>query len=175
MYDDIRRVKMGTRGNKATVERFDWLTGACELDALDAICTPDMVNHALAMHRPPGLAGTKQFLAESQRDPANAAWRRSMIVDQQLVTVAEGEYVIQLGKRAGTWPGGRFRGIDIPRGAYEYDVAFMYRFREGRIAERWAVRDDLGMILQLTNASPQSVIDGSTQTETAPTREGGAR
>jgi hypothetical protein len=49
---------MGIRENKATVERFDRLTGASELDPLDEICTPDMVNHALALHRPPGLAGT---------------------------------------------------------------------------------------------------------------------
>jgi predicted ester cyclase len=28
-------------------------------------------------------------------------------------------------------------------------VAFMYRFVDGRIAERWAVRDDLGMMIQL--------------------------
>ena len=81
-----------------------------------------------------------------------------MMFDQRVVTVAEGDYVIQLGKRAGTWPGGCFRGIDIPGGDYEYDVAFMYRFREGRIAERWAVRDDLEMILQLTNASPKASL-----------------
>lgn len=82
---------MGIRENKANVERCDRLTGACKLEALDEICTPDMVNHALASHRPPGLAGTKQFLAESESDPVKAA------------------------------------------------------FRGGRIAERWAVRDDLGM------------------------------
>jgi SnoaL-like protein len=166
---------MGIRENKATVERFDRLTGACELDALDEICTSDMVNHALASHRPPGLAGTKQFLAESQGDPGKAAWRRAMMFDQRVVTVAEGDYVIQLGRRAGTWPGGCFRGIDLPGGDYEYDVAFMYRLCEGRIAERWAVRDDLEMILQLTNASPQSVVDGAARTETAPTRDGDAR
>jgi ketosteroid isomerase-like protein len=166
---------MGIEENKATVERFDRLTGACELDALDELCTPDMVNHALAAHRPPGLAGTKQFLAESDSNPGKAAWRRSLMFDQRVVTVAQGEYVIQLGTRAGRWPGGRFRGIEIPGGDYEYDVAFMYRFRDGRIAERWAVRDDLGMILQLTNASPQSVIEEAARTERAPTRDKGAR
>ena len=46
-------------------------------------------------------------------------------------------------------PGGGFRGYEIPAGAYTYDVAFMYRFEHGRIAERWAVRDDLSMIQQL--------------------------
>jgi predicted ester cyclase len=95
--------------------------------------------------------------------------------DHQVVTVAEGEYVIQLGTRSGRWRGGRFRGIDIPGGHYRYDVAFMYRLRDGRIAERWAPRDDLGMILQLTNVSPQSAIDEAARTETAPTRDGGAR
>jgi ketosteroid isomerase-like protein len=166
---------MGIRENKAIVERFDRLTGACELDGLDQLCTPEMVNHALATHRPPGLAGTKQFLAESESDPGKAAWRRSLMFAQRVVTVAEGEYVTQLGTRAGRWPGGRFRGIEIPGGDYEYEVAFMYRLRDGRIAERWAVRDDLGMILQLTNAAPQSVIDAVAQTETAPTRAGGRR
>jgi predicted ester cyclase len=165
---------MGIRENKATVERFDRLTGACELGALDDICTPDMVNHALASHRPPGLAGTKQFLAESESDAGKAAWRRSLMFDQRLVTVAEGEYVTQLGTRAGRWPGGRFRGIEIPGGHYEYGVAFMYRFRDGRIAERWAVRDDLGMILQLTNASPQSVLQRAAQTDSATAGDGGA-
>jgi len=87
---------MGIHENKATVERFDELTGAAELDALDEICTADMVNHALASHRPAGLAGTKQFLAESQDDAGHAAWRRSMIFEQRVVTVAEGDYVIHL-------------------------------------------------------------------------------
>jgi hypothetical protein len=159
---------MGTEENKATLERFDRLTGACELDALDEICTPDMMNHALASHRPPGLLGTKQFLAESAGDQRKAAWRRSMIFDQQVVTVGEGDYVTQFGKRAGTWPGGRFRGVDIPAGDYEYNVAFMYRFREGRIAERWALRDDLGMILQLTTGSPRNLIQSAARMTTTP-------
>jgi hypothetical protein len=138
--------------NKATLRRFDLITTAGDLYALDEICTHDMLNHALARHRGRGLEGTKQFLRECQLDVGRAAWMRSMISDQQVVTIGEGDYVIQYGTRAGTWPGGRFRGIDVRAGAYRYDVAFMYRFDRGRIAERWAVRDDLGMILQLNGA-----------------------
>jgi predicted ester cyclase len=37
----------------------------------------------------------------------------------------------------------------MPSGSYARDVAFMYRLIDGRIAERWAVRDDLGLMLQL--------------------------
>jgi hypothetical protein len=140
---------MGIHENKATVTRFDRLTAALELDALDEICTPNMINHALASQRLAGLEGTKQFLRECQLDPGKAAWMRAMMSGQQLVTIAEGDYVIQFGSRAGSWPGGRFRGFDIPAGEYEWDVAFMYRFKDGSIAERWAVRDDLAMIEQL--------------------------
>lgn len=144
---------MGIHENKSTIERFDRLTAACDPDALDEICTLDMINHALASHRRAGLEGTKQFLRECKVDPGKAAWMQAMMSGQQLVTIAEGDYVIQFGRRAGRWPGGRFRGFDIPVGEYEYDVAFMYRFQGGSIAERWAVRDDLAMIEQL-GASP---------------------
>lgn len=147
---------MGIHENKATVERFDQLTAVCELDALDEICTADMVNHALASHRRAGLDGTKQFLRESAQDPGKATWLRAMLVDQDVITIAEGNYVVQFGQRRGAWPGGRFRGIDIHAGDYTYDVAFMYRFKNGRIAERWAVRDDLAMILQLNGNLSQT-------------------
>ena len=74
---------------------------------------------------------------------------RAMMADQSVVTIAEADYVVQFGRRTGTWPGGHFRGAEIPAGDYAYDVAFMYRLQDGRIAERWAVRDDLAMIQQL--------------------------
>lgn len=150
---------MGVSEHKATLERFDRLTADGELDMLDEVCTPGMVNHALASHRTPGLEGTKEFLRECRLDPGKAAWRHSMILDQQVVTIGEGDYVIQYGTRSGTRPGGRFRGIDVRPGDYEYDVAFMYRFERGRITERWAVRDDLAMIQQLngTSSTPPSV------------------
>lgn len=134
---------------KRTIERFDLITAACEADALDDICTPGMTNHALGSHRSAGLEGTKEFLNECRRAPGKAEWMRTMMSEQDLVMVAEGHYVVQFGRRTGTWPGGSFRGIEIPTGRYEYDVAFMYRFQDGRVAERWAVRDDLAMIEQL--------------------------
>ena len=143
---------MGIHENKATVNRFDRLTAALELDALDEICTPDMINHALASHRRAGLDGTKQFLRECREDPRKAAWMRALHGERNLIAIAEGDYVIQYGKITSTWPGNQFRGYDIPSGDYQCDVAFMYRFQNGRIAERWAVRDDLAMIQQLAGA-----------------------
>ncbi|MEU4292751.1 ester cyclase [Kribbella sp. NPDC026596] len=65
------------------------------------------------------------------------------------MVVAEGDYVVEFGVRAGNWPSGPFRGIDVPGGPYERGAAFMYRILDGRLAERWAIRDDLGLMLQL--------------------------
>jgi predicted ester cyclase len=138
--------------NKQTLERFDRLVEACDADQLDEICTPDMTNHALASHRARGLEGTKQFLRECREDPRKAAWMRALHGERNLLTIGEGDYVVQYGKVTSRWPGNRFRGYDIPPGDYQCDVAFMYRFHNGRIAERWAVRDDLAMIQQLAGA-----------------------
>ena len=127
--------------NKIVVERFDTLVNGGDLDQLDELCTPDVVNHALAPSRPSGLAGTREFLAGAARFRSDR-W-------QHLVVIAEDDYVVQHGVRGGTWPGGPFLGIDAPSGPYAREVAFIYRLAQGRIAERWAVRDDLGMLRQL--------------------------
>ena len=147
---------MSIDANKQALERFDRLAEGCEAEQLDQICTPDLTNHTLGSHRPAGLEGTKEFLRECRQEPGRAAWMRTMVGQGELVMIAEGDYVIQFGKRAGTWPGGQFRGFDIPAGDYEYDVAFMYRFEDGRIAERWALRDDLAMVTQLAGTPAQA-------------------
>ncbi|MCW2758375.1 MAG: hypothetical protein JWO46_2121, partial [Nocardioidaceae bacterium] len=106
-------------------------------------CTPDMVNHALAPDRPKGLAGTREFLASAgHRNFADHTW-------DELTVVAEGPYVVQFGKRGGRWPGGSFLGVEASAGPYSRDFMAAYRFTGGRIAERWAIRDDLGMLRQL--------------------------
>ena len=68
---------------------------------------------------------------------------------RELVVVADDEHVAQYGVRHGRWHGGRFMGIEASPGDYSRAFAAMYRFENGRIAERWAVRDDLTMLRQL--------------------------
>lgn len=136
----------GVAENKAVVERFDALVNCAELDELDVLCTPDIVNHALAPGRPAGLAGTREFLSTARKFRSDD-WR-------ELTVVAEGNYVVQYGVRQGRWPGGSFLGVEALAGPYARGVAFMYRLVDGRIAERWAVRDDLGMLRQLGALPP---------------------
>lgn len=142
----------GIEQNRHAVERFDALLNVEDPTGLDALCTPDMVNHALAPGRPPGLAGTREFLATDGKRFRSDRWR-------DLVVVAEGDFVVQYGSRGGHWPGGRLLGIELAAGEYLRDVAFMYRLRDGRISERWAIRDDLTMMRQL-GADPTGADGG---------------
>jgi predicted ester cyclase len=134
---------MGVEENKAVVREFDEIgNGGGDLARLDLLCDVDMVNHALAAGRPQGLAGTREFLTAARRHQHPGRWVESFLV-------AEGDLVVQFGRRELEWPGGVFRGFVVPAGRCARDVAFAYRFREGRIVERWAIRDDLAMLQQL--------------------------
>jgi hypothetical protein len=148
---------MDVERNKAVVQRFDDVITEGDIDELDELCTPGLVNHALAASRPAGLAGTKEFLTGQsaasgrrggRRDPHASRWA-------SLSVIAENDLVVQYGIREGDWPGGSSRGFEIPSGRYTREAAFMYRLVDFRIAERWAIRDDLGMMLQLGALSPQ--------------------
>jgi predicted ester cyclase len=134
---------LSTEHNRKVLQRFDALLGADDLSELDELCTPGMVNHALAPDRPAGLAGTREFLqTQGRHQITDIQW-----VD--LTVVAEGDYVVQFGRQSGKWAGGEFMGIWAGPGSYLRDFAAMYRFQDGKIAERWVVRDDLGMLKQL--------------------------
>src|SRR5687767_3859618 len=101
---------MNEERNKAVVARFDELgNGIGDLATLDELCTPDMVNHALAASAAPGLEGTRNFLRKAQRHTHPARWVESHIV-------ASGDYVVQFGVREQEWLGGPFRGYDFPAG-----------------------------------------------------------
>jgi len=134
---------MDVAHNKAVVAQFDELGNkGGDLALLDTLCTPDMVNHALGPGRPQGLEGTREFLRGARRDTHGGRWLHSIVV-------AEGDMVVQFGSRELTWPGGSFLGFKAPPGTVTRDVAFAYRLVDGRIAERWAIRDDLSMLVQL--------------------------
>jgi predicted ester cyclase len=140
---------MGSETSKAIVERFDAILNNRDLDQLDELCSPGMVNHALAPSRPAGLEGTRQWLETEGRNFQSFTWK-------ELFVVAEDDLVVQFGVRGHDWPGGRFRGFDVPSGHCERGTAFMYRVAEGRIVERWAVNDLLAMLLQLGAISAPS-------------------
>lgn len=129
--------------NKAVVSEFDDLGNrGGDLSRLPQLCTPDIVNHSLAPDRRAGIEGTRDFFRSARRDVHGAAWIDSIVVGER-------DMVVQFGKRSLEWPGGRFMGFQAPPGIATRDVMFAYRLVDGRIAERWAIRDDLSMLVQL--------------------------
>jgi predicted ester cyclase len=126
----------------AVADQFEKITDARDVDSLETVCRPDLVNHALARSRTPGLAGTREYLASPLADRFNEVWRERRVI-------TDGEYVVHHGIRTGHWPGGDFLGTYAPSGDFAREVVFMYRVSDGKLAERWAIRDDLGFLRQL--------------------------
>jgi steroid delta-isomerase-like uncharacterized protein len=134
---------LSAAGNKALIRRFYeevWNRG--NVDVCDDVFAPDYVRHDL---RPtdaePGPEGQKQI----------ATRFRSAFPDLQFeveILVAEGDYVVGAwtaeGTHLGSWgmvePSGRrarLSGVNI------------FRFENGKVAEIWNHRDDLGLREQL--------------------------
>lgn len=144
---DIRRV----------VETFDRAVETGDLVAIDAVCHPDMITHSLGPNMPQGIEGIREFVSRRKTTGGVGAW-------EHVVVVSQGDYVIQFGTRTWDWPGGKFRGFDVPPGHFIRDCAFMFRVRDGLITDRWAIRDDLAMMAQLgavTPARPHEVMHGT--------------
>lgn len=142
---------MEAQRNKDVVRQFEEMVCSGAVDQLDELCTPDMVNHSLAPGRPSGIEGTRQLLNEVRFSGRAGRWLHSVVV-------AENDMVVQFGVRAAEWTGSAFRGFSTPSGQYTADAAFVYRLVDGRIAERWAVRDDLAMLIQLGALTPSPVM-----------------
>lgn len=106
---------------------------------------------------PQGIEGIRRFTANRKATDGVGTW-------EEVVSVAEGEYVVQFGTRSFDRPGGPFRGFDVPQGHFRRDCAFMSRVQDGLITDRWAIRDDLAMMVQLgavTSPRPEELMDGT--------------
>jgi predicted ester cyclase len=135
---------MGVEENKAIVRRFlDEVVGGGDFDVLSELCTADAINHAAAPERQHGMENIRTVIEFTRRAQPDRRW-----VEQH--TVAEGDLVVVYGRRDGTWSGSSLRGIETPSsGPVSVELAHMFRLRDGKIAEHWAVRDELGMMQQL--------------------------
>jgi predicted ester cyclase len=140
---------MTTEENKAIVRRwFEEVIGQGRVEVIDEILTPDSVNHAAAAGRPQGIEGAKEVVGFTKRTQPDQTWTSQRMI-------AEGDYVVVHGVREGTWQAESFRGVPTPTGKrVAVELVHIFRLEDGKIAEHWAVRDDLGMMQQL-GALPQ--------------------
>jgi steroid delta-isomerase-like uncharacterized protein len=127
--------------NKHVSRRFTELFGTDDGSLADALFTEDVVFHGLQGGDLHGIEATKAFIAAYRTAFPDA---RSTVEDQ----VAEGEKVVTRWRARGTHTG--VLGELPPTGrAFDVGGITIERIVDGRIAEVWVARDELGMLHQL--------------------------
>lgn len=110
--------------------------------AVTALTSQRFVNHEAPPGTPPGPVSVTMFMRMLNDAFAEQKWT----IHQ---TVTEGDRVVihctHSGRHVGDW-----FGIPATGRRFAYQQMHMLRFEEGLAVERWAVRDDAGMIRQLT-------------------------
>jgi predicted ester cyclase len=129
--------------NRRVIERF--IEGVLEdrLEVMDELCDPALINHAAAPQAREGIEGMKRVIGFSRAAMPDQRW-----TDQ--VLIANDEYVVVRAIRESTWSADSFRGIPTPQGVRTaVEMVHIWKLADGKIVEHWAVRDDLGLMLQL--------------------------
>ena len=144
-------------GNKAVVLRYvEEVWNEHDLDAIDGLVWPDYLNHA---------ATTEEY----RRGGARRVWEwiLSVFPDHRFEVedaAADGETVAVRGTMTATQEG-ELMGIAPTGKPVAAQQSHWFRVVDGKIAEHWAVRDDLGMLQQL-GVIPEPAQPG----EAGPTR-----
>jgi predicted ester cyclase len=132
---------MAPEANRAVVLRYvDKVWNRHDLDAIDGLVSPDYVNHA---------ATTEEYRHGGGRQIWE--WILSVFPDHRFDVehiAADGDTVAVLGMMVGTHEG-ELMGIAPTGRRVVARQSHWFRVAEGRVAEHWAVRDDLGMLQQL--------------------------
>ena len=142
---------------RLVVEALDRAVATGDIAALDTICHPDMITHSFGPTMPQGIGGIGSSLAAVKRQAGAAVGNMSSLSPKASMSCSSGT-------RSFDWPGGPFRGFDVPSGHLTYDCAFMFRVRDGLITDRWAIRDDLALMVQLGAVAadrPNEVMQGT--------------
>ena len=132
---------MAPEASRAVVLRYvDEVWNRHDLDAIDGLVSPDYANHA---------ATTEEYRHGGGRQIWE--WILSVFPDHRFDVehiAADGDTVAVLGTMGGTHEG-ELMGIAPTGRRVVARQSHWFRVSEGRVAEHWAVRDDLGMLQQL--------------------------
>jgi len=137
-----RRTPSGKERNKAIIRRLiEDVYNQGNLDVLDALVAADVFNHAAVPEHQHGIAGFKHVME----------WVREFSSDVHYDIediIAEGDKVGVRMTQSGTHTG-TVRGIPPTGKSFSVDYVHWFRLADGKVAEMWAVRDDLTRQQQL--------------------------
>lgn len=139
---------MPAEENKATVRRFvDEAFNRRNMDILDELVTPESFNHEA--YNPEWQRGGDGYKRTFE-------WLLSAFPDFRFDVddmVAEGDMVAARVTMSGTHEG-EFVGIPATERRFSVHQIHWFRLDDGKLVERWAVRDDMGMMRQLGVVTP---------------------
>ena len=127
--------------NIAAQQRMGEAINAGDLDALDEVMSPDVVDHDPAPDHPAGTQGFKEFFTTMR-----TAFPDLHVDVEHLV--ADDENVAFAYRITGTHQG-EFQGIAPTGQRVDARGVQISRFVDGRITERWGSSDEAGIIKQL--------------------------
>lgn len=127
--------------NIAAQQRMGEAINAGNLDALDEVMSPDVVDHDPAPDQPAGTQGFKEFFTTMR-----TAFPDLHVDVEHLV--ADDENVAFAYRITGTHEG-EFQGIAPTGQRVDARGVQISRFVDGRITERWGSSDEAGIIKQL--------------------------
>src|SRR4051794_6380825 len=140
---------------KNTTDMIVRLLAAGEEELATRLIHPSFVNHEADPERREGPAGVV----------ATSRWLRSCFgglsyeIDQVLV---DGDMSAAFVTMTGTHEGGLPPGAPATHMPFAVKHVHLFRFAaDGRVVEHSAVRDDLGMVMQLGLLAPPAAIEGS--------------
>ncbi len=142
-----------TEDNKALNRRFvEEVINQGNLDAIDELIDPGVVDHSVPAGFPTGREGAKQF----------AAMMRSAFPDLHHTIedmIAEGDKVVMRSTWSGTHQG-EFMGIPATGKRVTVSAIDISRVADGRIVEHWEQSDALGLMQQLGVVPPPEQTSG---------------
>jgi len=128
--------------NEAVVQAFydQWSAGDVDFDGL---FHADVTNHQPDREPETGIESFRRAIEGVMGAVPDSTWTT-------LHMFSDGDYVVCHNRWSGTYGGSVFRGLPTDAGKrFSVEHMHIYRLSEGKIAEHWVVRDDLGMMLQL--------------------------
>lgn len=128
--------------NKALVRRvYEQVWNNKDLDALDELFAPDIVNHEAPPGLPPGIEGSKAYLGMFM----SAFPDTQMTIEDQ---IAEGDKVLTRWTATGTHTG-ELMGIPATGKQVTVTGLDLSRIAGGKVVEAWGQFDQMGMMQQL--------------------------
>lgn len=132
---------MSTEQNKSIVNRFLTEINRGNLEVLDEVLDPRLIEHSLPAQLPQNIDGVKQFFREYRAAFPDLTYK----IEE---TVAEGNWVAERVSVHGTMKG-PFLGMPATGKQATWSEMHMARIDHGKIVEHWGTADMMGMSQQL--------------------------